>query len=336
MNDMPSIKTLSATSSWGRGRTYDSITETIGHTPLVRIAKVAEASKAKADVLLKLEFFNPLSSVKDRIGVSMIDTLEAMGKITPGETTLIEPTSGNTGIALAFVAAARGYRMILVMPESMSIERRKLLSHLGAELVLTPAPEGMGGALKKADELAASIPGAVVPAQFDNPANPLVHEKTTAEEIWSDTAGKVDAIVVGVGTGGTLTGCGRVLKSRKPGLKVIAVEPTASPILSKGEKGPHKIQGIGAGFVPSILERSLIDEIVTVPNEMAFEVSRLLARMEGIPGGISTGANVAAALTIAARDDMAGKTIVTFAPSAADRYISTDLFAEPPAATQST
>lgn len=331
MNDMPDIKTLAATRSWGRGRVYDNITETIGHTPLVKLGKVAEASNAKAQVLLKLEFFNPLSSVKDRIGVSMIDTLEALGQIKPGETTLIEPTSGNTGIALAFVAAARGYRLILVMPESMSIERRKILAHLGAELVLTPAAEGMGGAIKKADELAAEIAHAVVPAQFDNPANPLVHEKTTAEEIWGDTGGKVDALVVGVGTGGTLTGCGRVLKKRNPDLKMIAVEPTASPILSKGEKGPHKIQGIGAGFVPSILDRTLIDEIVTVPNEMAFEVSRLLAKLEGIPGGISTGANVAAALTIAARDDMAGKTVVTFAPSAADRYISTDLFADPPA-----
>ncbi|MCB1514365.1 MAG: cysteine synthase A [Hyphomicrobiaceae bacterium] len=331
MNDMPEIKTLAATRSWGRGRVYDNITETIGQTPLVKLGKVAEAANAKAQVLLKLEFFNPLSSVKDRIGVSMIDTLETMGRIKPGETTLIEPTSGNTGIALAFVAAARGYRLILVMPESMSLERRKILTHLGAELVLTPAPEGMSGALKKADELAASMPGAVIPAQFDNPANPLVHEKTTAEEIWADTGGKVDAIVVGVGTGGTLTGCGRVLKARNPDIKVIAVEPTASPMLSKGEKGPHKIQGIGAGFVPSILDGSLIDEIVTVPNEMAFEVSRLLARMEGIPGGISTGANVAAALTVAARDDMAGKTIVTFAPSAADRYMSTDLFATPAA-----
>lgn len=330
MNDMPDIKTLAATQSWGRGRVYDNITETIGQTPMVKLGKVAQASNAKADVLLKLEFFNPLSSVKDRIGVSMIDTLESMGKIKPGETTLIEPTSGNTGIALAFVAAARGYRLVLVMPESMSMERRKVLTHLGAELVLTPAAEGMGGAVKKADALAAETPNAVVPAQFDNPANPLVHEKTTAEEIWSDTGGKVDALVVGVGTGGTLTGCGRVLKARNPDVKIIAVEPTASPVLSKGEKGPHKIQGIGAGFVPSILDRTLIDEIVTVPNEMAFEVSRLLAKLEGIPGGISTGANVAAALTIAARDDMAGKTVVTFAPSAADRYISTELFVAPP------
>jgi len=332
MNDLPAIKTLAATQTWARGRIYDDITQTIGHTPLVRLGKVAEASNAKAQVLVKLEFFNPLSSVKDRIGVSMIDTLESQGKIKPGETTLIEPTSGNTGIALAFVAAARGYRLVLVMPESMSIERRKILAHLGAELVLTPAAEGMGGAIKKADELAAETPHAIVPAQFDNPANPLVHEKTTAEEIWNDTGGKLDALVVGVGTGGTLTGCGRILKQRKPDLKVIAVEPTTSPVLSKGEKGPHKIQGIGAGFVPSILDRKLIDEIVTVPNDMAFEVSRLLAKMEGIPGGISTGANVAAALTVATRDDMAGKTVVTFAPSAADRYLSTELFLTPPGA----
>jgi len=329
---MPDIKTLAATGSWGRGKVYDSIAETIGNTPLVRLRKVAAASGSKADVLLKLEFFNPLSSVKDRIRVSMIDTLESLGHIVPGRSTLIEPTSGNTGIALAFVAASRGYRMILVMPESMSMERRKLLTHLGAELVLTPAPEGMGGAIKKAEELAQSIEGAVIPAQFDNPANPLVHEKTTAEEIWKDTGGKVDCLVVGVGTGGTLTGCGRVLKARNPALHIVAVEPAASPMLSKGEKGPHKIQGIGAGFVPSILDRALIDEVITVPNDMAFEVSRLVARAEGIPGGISTGANIAAALTVAGRDEMAGKTVVTFAPSSADRYMSTDLFAEPPAA----
>ncbi|MBL8566471.1 MAG: cysteine synthase A [Hyphomicrobiaceae bacterium] len=332
MDQLPEIKTLAATGSFGRGRVYDDITETIGHTPLVRLSKLCKAAGAKAEVLLKLEFFNPLSSVKDRIGVSMIDTLESLGRIVPGQSTLVEPTSGNTGIALAFVAAARGYRMILVMPESMSMERRKLLAHLGAELVLSPAAEGMPGALKRAEELAKSIPGAVIPAQFDNPANPLVHEKTTAEEIWKDTGGKVDALVVGVGTGGTLTGCGRVLKSRNPSLQVIAVEPAASPMLSKGEKGPHKIQGIGAGFVPSILARDLIDEVITVPNEMAFEVARLVARVEGIPGGISTGANIAAALTVAGREQMAGKTIVTFAPSSADRYLSTDLFAEPPAA----
>ena len=329
MNEMPDIKTLAATEGWGRGRIYGDITETIGHTPLVRLGKLMDGAGAAAEVLLKLEFFNPLSSVKDRIGVSMIDTLETLGKITPGKTTLIEPTSGNTGIGLAFAAAARGYRLVLVMPESMSLERRKILAYLGAELVLTPAAEGMGGALKRADELAAATPDAVIPAQFDNPANPLVHEKTTAEEIWADTGGRVDVLVVGVGTGGTLTGCGRVLKARNPDVKIVAVEPAASPVLSTGQKGPHKIQGIGAGFVPSILDRSLIDEIITVPNDMAFEVARLLARVEGIPGCISTGANAAAALTVASRTDMAGKTIVTFAPSSADRYLSTDLFADP-------
>lgn len=324
------IKTLAATRNWGRGRVYDSIAETIGHTPLVRLSRVKEASKLNADILMKLEFFNPLSSVKDRIGVSMIDTLEAQGRITPGKTVLIEPTSGNTGIGLAFVAAARGYRLILVMPETMSIERRKILAHLGAELDLTPGPGGMPAAVARAEELAKTMPDAVIPGQFDNPANPLVHEKTTAEEIWNDTKGNIDALVVGVGTGGTLTGCGRVLKARKPGIKIIAVEPSTSPILSGGARGPHKIQGIGAGFIPTILDRSLIDEIVTVSSDMSFEVSRMLARVEGIPGGISTGANLAAALTVAQRPEMAGKTIVTFAPSCAERYYSSELFADLP------
>lgn len=329
MTDKSEIKTLAATKTWGRGRVYDSIAETIGHTPLVRLSKIMATAKTKADILMKLEFFNPLSSVKDRIGVSMLDSLEAQGKIKPGETVLVEPTSGNTGIGLAFVAAARGYRLILVMPESMSIERRKILSHLGAELDLTPAAGGMPVAVERAVELAKTIPGAVIPAQFDNPANPLVHEMTTAEEIWNDTDGKVDVIVVGVGTGGTLTGCGRALKPRKPDLKIVAVEPTTSPVLSGQPRGPHKIQGIGAGFIPSILDTSFIDEIVTVSSEMAFDVSRMLARVEGIPGGISTGANLAAALAVAERPEMAGKTIVTFAPSAAERYFSSDLFADP-------
>ena len=329
MNEMLEIRTLAATEGWGRGRVYDNITETIGHTPLVRLAKLKAASGAKAEILIKLEFFNPLSSVKDRIGVAMIDSLEAQGRIRRGRTALVEPTSGNTGIALAFVAAARGYRLILVMPESMSLERRKILTHLGAELELTPAAGGMGAAIARANELAASLPDAIVPAQFDNPANPLVHERTTAEEIWRDTGGRTDVLVVGVGTGGTLTGCGRVLKPRIPDLKVIAVEPTGSPVLSGGEKGPHKIQGIGPGFIPSILDRTLIDEVIKVPNELAFEVARLLARVEGIPGGISTGANLAAALSVAARPEMEGKTVVTFAPSAADRYLSTELFLEP-------
>ncbi|MDX2259577.1 MAG: cysteine synthase A [Hyphomicrobiaceae bacterium] len=329
-NDQPTaadIKTLAGTEYWGRGRVYGDITETIGHTPLVRLGRVMAAAGSAATILMKLEFFNPLNSVKDRIGVAMIDVLEAQGRITPGTSVLVEPTSGNTGIGLAFVAAARGYRLILVMPESMSIERRKILTHLGAELELTPAAGGMTGAIARAEAIAAGLPDAVIPAQFDNPANPLVHERTTAEEIWNDTGGRVDCLVIGVGTGGTLTGCGRVLKQRNAALRVVAVEPSDSPMLSKGTKGPHKIQGIGAGFVPSILERALIDEVVTVPNDLAFEASRMLARVEGIPGGISTGANLAAALTIAERPEMAGKTIVTFAPSSAERYYSSDLFA---------
>ncbi len=329
MSDTTEIKTLAATQSWGRGKVYDSIAETIGHTPLVRLHKLAAAAQVKADILMKLEFISPLSSVKDRIGVAMIDGLEAEGKITPGKTVLVEPTSGNTGIALAFVAAARGYRLILVMPESMSLERRKILAYLGAELDLTPAGGGMGAALERANELAASLEDAVIPGQFVNPSNPLVHEKTTGEEIWNDTGGNVDALVVAVGTGGTLTGCARVLKARKPEIKIIAVEPADSPVLSKGVKGPHKIQGIGAGFVPVILDRSLIDEVITVPNQMAFEVARALAKTEGIPGGISTGANLAAALTVAAREEMAGKVVVTFAPSAAERYLSGELFDTP-------
>lgn len=326
MTNANRIKTIAGVTSWGRGRVFDNISQTIGQTPLVRLSKIAKSAGAKAEILMKLEFFNPLASVKDRIGVSMIDALEADGRIRPGETVLIEPTSGNTGIALAFVAAQRGYRLILVMPESMSIERRKILTHLGAELDLTPAANGMGGAIARAKELIAANPGSVQPSQFENPANPLVHELTTAEEIWNDTGGKVDALVVGVGTGGTLTGCGRVLKKRNPNLKIFAVEPAASPVLSGGEKGPHKIQGIGAGFVPDVLQRDLIDEVIKVPDEMAFDVSRLLAKSEGIPGGISTGANLAATLTVAVRDDMAGKTIVTFAPSFAERYFSSALF----------
>jgi cysteine synthase A len=331
MTEVPEIKTLSATKTWGRGRIYENITETIGHTPLVRLGKIAKQAGARADILLKLEFFNPLSSVKDRIGVSMIDVLEAEGKITPGKSTLVEPTSGNTGIGLAFVAAARGYKLILVMPESMSIERRKILAHLGAELELTPAAGGMPAAIARAQELVATTSGAVQPSQFENPANPAVHERTTAEEIWNDTKGNIDVLVVGVGTGGTLTGCGKVLKARKPGLKIIAVEPTGSPVLSGGNRGPHKIQGIGAGFVPGVLDTSLIDEIVTVSNDQAFEISRLVSKTEGIPGGISTGANVAAAISVATRENMTGKTVVTFAPSCAERYYTSELFLDPPA-----
>jgi cysteine synthase A len=329
MSEKAGIGAPEAGDAWGRGRIYDDITATIGNTPLVRLSRLAAAAGAKAEILMKLEFFNPLSSVKDRIAVSMVDALEAEGLIERGRSVLIEPTSGNTGIGLAFVAAARGYRLILVMPDSMSIERRKMLTHLGAELELTPAAKGMDGALARARELAAAMSEAIIPGQFDNPANPAIHERTTAEEIWRDTGGDVDALVVGVGTGGTLTGCGRVLKKRNLDLRVIAVEPSASAVLSGGEKGPHKIQGIGAGFIPAILERELIDEVIKVPNELAFDVSRLLARVEGIAGGISTGANLAAALSVAARPEMEGKTIVTFAPSAADRYISTDLFQDP-------
>jgi cysteine synthase A len=313
--------------AWGRGRIYDDITETLGNTPLVRLTQLRHATSVKADILLKLEFFNPLSSVKDRIGISMIDALEQTDQLEPGAM-IVEPTSGNTGIALAFVCARRAYNLVLVMPESMSIERRKMFRHLGAELVLTPAAAGMKGAIVRAEELLSEIPGSVMARQFANPANPLVHERTTAEEIWTDTDGKVDVLIAGVGTGGTLTGCGRALKAKNPDLKVIAVEPEDSPVLSGGEPGPHKIQGIGAGFIPNVLDTDLVDEVVTIPNETAFDTARVLARIEGIPGGISTGANVAAAMMVATRDDMSGKNIVTFAPSSADRYLSTALFVE--------
>jgi cysteine synthase len=309
----------------GRGRIYQSITDTIGDTPIVRLDRLAKEKGVHAHLLAKLEFFNPIASVKDRIGVNMIDALEQQGVIKPGAT-LIEPTSGNTGIALAFVAAARGYRLILVMPESMSIERRKMLALLGAELELTPAPLGMKGAIAKAEELKASIPGAVIPQQFKNPANPDIHRKTTAEEIWNDTEGGVDIFISGVGTGGTITGVGQVLKSRKPQVKVVAVEPEDSPVLSGGNPGPHKIQGIGAGFVPDILDRSVIDEVVRIGNQTAFDTARLLARLEGIPTGISSGAAVAAALEIAARPESKGKNIVIIIPSFAERYLSTALF----------
>lgn len=329
MSESQEFKSLAATTSWGRGRIFDDITETIGQTPMVRLKRLAATAKTNAEILLKLEFFNPLSSVKDRIGVAMIDALEAEGRITPGRTVLVEPTSGNTGIALAFAGAARGYKVILVMPESMSLERRKILKHLGAQLELTPSAEGMTGAIARARELVAALPDAIEPGQFVNPANPRVHELTTAEEIWNDTGGQLDALIAGVGTGGTLTGCGRALRARLPGLQVIAVEPSESPVLSGGEPGAHKIQGIGAGFVPEVLDVDLIDEVVKVPSEMAIEVARLLALVEGIPAGISSGANVAAALTVAMREDMSGKTIVTFAPSSAERYYSSPLFASP-------
>ena len=312
----------------GIGRIYEDITETIGRTPLVRLNRIARGAGIDAELLMKLEFFNPLSSVKDRIGVSMIDALEADGRLMP-DTVMIEPTSGNTGIGLAFVAAARGYRLILTMPESMSVERRKMFTHLGAELVLSPAAEGMKGAIALANKLLEEHENSVMPSQFANPANPEIHERTTAEEIWDDTGGALDVLVVGVGTGGTLTGCGRVLKDRLPDLKVIAVEPADSPVLSGGDPGKHMIQGIGAGFVPDILDVDVIDEVIRVPNDDAFSASRTLARVEGIAGGISTGANLAASLVVAARPEMAGKRVVTFAPSFAERYASTALFEDP-------
>jgi cysteine synthase A len=309
----------------GRGRIYESITDTIGDTPLVKLNRLPAERGVKATILAKLEFFNPISSVKDRIGVNMIDALEASGALKPGGT-LIEPTSGNTGIALAFVAAARGYRLILVMPETMSLERRKMLALLGAELVLTPGPGGMRGAVAKAEELKNEIAGAIIPQQFENPHNPEIHRKTTAEEIWNDTQGAVDIFISGVGTGGTITGVGQVLKARKPGVKIVAVEPEDSPVLSGGAPGPHKIQGIGAGFVPGILDRAVIDEVVTVGNQTSFETARALAKQEGIPAGISSGAAVAAALEVGARPENAGKTIVVIIPSFAERYISSALF----------
>jgi cysteine synthase A len=308
-----------------QGRIFDNITQTIGATPLVRLKKIAAKHHVKAELLGKLEFFNPIASVKDRIGVAMIEELEARGLITQGSV-LVEPTSGNTGIALAFVAAQRGYRLILVMPETMSIERRKMLAFLGAELVLTPGPEGMKGAIARANEIVAETPGALIPGQFVNPANPAVHRRTTAQEILIDTDGKIDVFVAGVGTGGTITGVGQVLKETHPGVHVVAVEPTSSPVLSGGAPGPHKIQGIGAGFVPEILDRSVIDEVITVTNEEAFEFSKDLAKTEGIPGGISTGANLAAAIKLGQRPDFAGKRIVFIVPSFAERYISSALF----------
>ncbi|MBW8725840.1 MAG: cysteine synthase A [Inquilinus limosus] len=309
-----------------RGKIYDSILDTIGATPLVRVKKLAEAHDARADILAKLEFFNPLSSVKDRIGLAMIEALEASGKIKPGVSTLIEPTSGNTGIALAFVAAAKGYRLILTMPETMSVERRKMLKLLGAELHLTEGPKGMKGAIAKAEELVQTIPNAVIPQQFENTANPDVHRRTTAEEIWNDTDGGVDILISGVGTGGTITGVAEVLKQRKPSFKAIAVEPEDSPVLSGGNPGPHKIQGIGAGFVPGILNTKVIDEVVRISNERAFQIARQAAKLEGLPAGISSGAALAAALEVGARPENEGKKIVVIIPSIAERYLSTALF----------
>jgi cysteine synthase len=310
----------------GRGRVYNSITETIGDTPMVRLNRLAAQKGVKANIYAKLEFFNPIASVKDRIGVNMIESLEQDGTITPGKSVLVEPTSGNTGIALAFAAAAKGYRLILTMPETMSIERRKMLAFLGAEVVLTEGPKGMKGAVARAEELQREIPNAIIPQQFKNPANPEIHRVTTALEIWNDLDGKVDIFISGVGTGGTITGVGQVLKQHNKAVKIIAIEPEDSPVLSGGAPGPHKIQGIGAGFVPDVLDRSVIDEIVTVGNQTAFDHSRLLARVEGIPGGISSGAAIAAALEVGSRPENAGKNIVVIIPSFAERYISSLLF----------
>ncbi|MEO1722793.1 MAG: cysteine synthase A [Pseudomonadota bacterium] len=307
------------------GRIYESITETIGGTPILRMGRMAEAYGVQAEILLKLEFFNPLGSVKDRIGVAMIEAMEAAGILREGSV-IIEPTSGNTGIGLAFAAAAKGYRLILCMPETMSIERRKMLALLGAELDLLPASGGMGAAIERAEQLAAEIPGAVIPQQFENPANPAIHAETTAEEIWADCDGRLDVLVMGVGTGGTLTGVGRVLKPRLPNLRIVAVEPEDSAVLSGLPPGSHKIQGIGAGFVPRNLDVSLIDEVLTVANATAFDTARTLARMEGIAGGISSGAAVAAALEVAERPEMAGNRLLAVLPSFAERYLSTPLF----------
>lgn len=308
-----------------RGRIYDNITDTIGQTPLVRMSRLTESKGVSANLLGKCEFFNPLASVKDRIGLAMIEAAERDGRIKEGSV-LVEPTSGNTGIALAFVCAAKGYRLILTMPESMSMERRKMLLHFGAELELTPAPLGMRGAIEKAQEIVDTTPGALMLQQFENPANPEIHRKTTAEEIWRDTGGNVDFLISGIGTGGTITGCAEVLKGYNPDVKIIAVEPEDSPVLSGGAPGPHKIQGIGAGFVPEILNRDLIDEVLQIGNESAFAMARTVAKVEGLAVGISSGAAVAAAVEIAERPGMEDKNIVIILPSFAERYLSTALF----------
>jgi cysteine synthase len=320
-----------ATAERTRGRIYDDITQTIGNTPLIRLRRVTAGCEAV--VLAKLENFNPLWSVKDRIGVAMIDAAEAEGKLTP-ETVIVEPTSGNTGIALAFTCAARGYRLIVTLPESMSMERRRLLKAFGAEIVLTPAAEGMPGAVRKAEEIVKNTPNAFMPQQFKNPANPEIHRRTTAEEIWRDTDGQVDILVSGVGTGGTITGCGEVLKARKPGVQIIAVEPVNSPVLSQLRRneplkpGPHKIQGLGAGFIPDILNTAVIDDVVTVRDDESFEMTRRLAREEGMLCGISCGAAVVAAVEVARRPENAGKMIVVVLPDLGERYLSTPLFPE--------
>ncbi|MBY0355431.1 MAG: cysteine synthase A [Rickettsiales bacterium] len=311
----------------GRGRVYDSILHTIGNTPLVRLNRLAEQAGCVATIYAKLEFFNPLSSIKDRIALGMIEAAEASGQLNK-DTMLVEPTSGNTGIALAFACAAKGYKLTLTMPESMSIERRKMLKFLGAELELTPAAKGMKGAIARAEELVAEHPNALMLQQFNNPANPQSHSESTALEIWNDTQGAVDVFITGVGTGGTATGVGRVLKQKKPDVKIIAVEPEDSPVLAGGAPGPHKIQGIGAGFIPQNLDMSVIDEIIPISNATAFEVARKAAQLDGIPAGISSGATLAAALAVGARAEMRGKTIVVIVASIAERYISTDLFAD--------
>jgi cysteine synthase A len=308
-----------------RGRIYDNLLQTIGATPLVRLSKLAKAENVKAELVGKMEFFNPLGSVKDRLGIAMIEYLEDKGLLKPGSV-IIEPTSGNTGIALAFIAAAKGYRCILTMPESMSMERRKMLRLLGAELELTPAARGMSGAIARAEELLKEIPNSIIPQQFRNPANPEIHRRTTAEEIWKDCEGKVDAVVSGVGTGGTITGVGEVLKKRNPNLKMIAVEPEDSPVLAGGQPGPHKIQGIGAGFVPEVLNREVIDEVLGVSNANAFTMARKVAKLEGLPVGISSGAALSAACELGQRPEYAGKRIVVIIPSFAERYLSTALF----------
>src|SRR5262245_7858781 len=310
----------------GRGRIYESILDTIGNTPLIRVRRFAAEEGVVADLLLKLEFFNPMASVKDRIALVMIIDMENDGRIEPGKTTLVEPTSGNTGIGLAFVAASRGYKLILTMPESMSIERRKMLAIMGAQVELTPREKGMRGAIEKANEFLATIPGSVMPSQFDNPSNPAIHDRTTAEEIWKDTEGQVDIIVSGVGTGGTFTGCGRTLKPRRPGLKMVAVEPEKSPVLSGGQPSPHPIQGIGAGFIPANMDVSYIDEVQRVSNERSLELAREIARLEGVPVGLSSGAALGAAVEVGKRPENRGKKLVCIIPSFAERYLSTILF----------
>ncbi len=311
------------TQSIGRGRIYDNIMQTMGNTPLVRFPRITDG--VAADLCYKLEFFNPIASVKDRIGIAMIEALEAEGKLKPGGT-IVEPTSGNTGIGVAFAAAAKGYKAILVMPEQMSIERRKMMKLLGAELVLTEAAGGIPGAMAKADEICAATPGAVQAGQFVNPANPAIHYKTTGPEIWNDCEGKVDAFIAGVGTGGTLSGAGKYLKEQNPEILIIAVEPEGSPMISEGTKGPHKIQGIGAGFLPDVLNTDLIDDVVKIGNDAAFGTAKHVAAEDGVPVGISSGAAIAASLIVGARPEMKGKRIVTIIPSFAERYLSTPLF----------